>query len=185
MRKPVYHHPDFVIETSDFRTDDKRYWLKLKISSSEQDNILVILKNPSRATKDISDKTIFTVTNYIYKNRSNYEALHNVGIITIMNLIPYYETYSANLASSRSIIYDSENIKRITEFSAETKNVITAWGNAPSGLFAEYEHLKLTVNSILKANKNKVYFVDKYSNSGNPKHGQVWGYSDKLILAAI
>ena len=185
MKKPVYHHPPFVIETSDLRTDDKRYWLKLKISETEKENILVILKNPSRATKDISDKTIYTVTNYIFKNKNNYAALKNVGSITILNLIPYFETYSENLAKNKVIIYDKENINQIKEFCANAENIITAWGNAPSGLFADYEKIKLTVEKILKSNKNKVYFVDKYSNDGNPKHGQVWAYKDKLIQTEI
>lgn len=181
MSKPVYHHPTFVIEASDLRTDEKRYWLKLKISDTEKENIIVILKNPSRATKDISDKTIFTLTNYIYKNRNNYDALKNVGYITILNLIPYFETYSENLAKNKVKIFDEENMKLIKEFSANTKNIITAWGNAPSGLFTDYEKVKLTVQEILKSNKNSVYFVDKYSIDGNPKHAQVWGYQDKLI----
>lgn len=181
MSKPVYHHPAFVIETSDLRTDEKRYWLKLKISDTENENIIVILKNPSRATKDISDKTIFTLTNYIYKNRNNYDVLKDVGYITILNLIPYFETYSDNFAKNKVKVFDEENMKLLKEFTANTKNIITAWGNAPSGLFADYEKIKLTVYEILKSNKNNIYFVDKHSIDGNPKHAQVWSYQDKLI----
>ena len=70
MAKPVYKHPPFVIATSDKRikSENKRLWLSITTDKNLKDTVLVILKNPSRATKDISDKTVYNVTSFIYKN---------------------------------------------------------------------------------------------------------------------
>ena len=125
MTKPVYRHPHFVIRTAEKRIqkENKRLWLNITIDKEKDESIVVILKNPSRATKDISDKTVFK----------------------------------------------------------KHAHVIVAWGDCPKGLYTEYEVLKNTIISYLKANNNKVYYVDKLSKSGNPKHGQIWGYDNHLL----
>ena len=181
MRKPVYRHPEFVIKTEAERTEDKRYWLKLIIDNSKNESIIVILKNPSRATKDISDKTVFNVTNYIYKNAGKYKQLKNIGTIIILNLIPNYETYSEKLLSITSGITDKKNLKTIDRFSSRHKNVIIAWGNPPKGLKEEYNKIKEDVLTILKHNNNDIYYIHKLSALENPKHGQIWAYKDKMI----
>ena len=182
MKKPVYKHPEFVTTTADRRIieQNKRLWLTLTIDETKNESIIVILKNPSRATKDISDKTVFTVTKYIYNNRSKYKQLKDIGTVIILNLIPFYETYSEKLVANSSGIIDRENLKTIQEFTSNHKTVIAAWGDHPNGLAAEYEELKNMVLQIIKDNKNDLYYVDKLSKKGNPKHGQVWGYGDLL-----
>lgn len=181
MRKPVYRHPEFVLKTEAKRTETKRYWLKLTIDQNKSERIIVILKNPSRATKDISDKTVFNVTNYIYKNANRYNQLQNVGTIIILNLIPNYETYSENLLNITSNITDKRNLKAIDVFSSKHKNVIIAWGNPPKGLKNEYNRIKEDVLITLKRNKNDIYYIHKLSALGNPKHGQIWAYKDEMI----
>lgn len=181
MRKPVYRHPEFVTKTKDKRVPDKRFWLKLTIDENKKENIVVILKNPSRATKDISDKTIFTVTNYIYKNSKNYSALKNVGTIIVLNLIPLYETYSENLQLISDRIIDKTNLKWIDRFCSENKNILIAWGNHPKGLKKEFEKIKTSVSKIFEKNGNNIFYVEKFSAQGNPKHGMVWGYDNPLI----
>jgi hypothetical protein len=181
MRKPVYRHPNFVTKTEAKRTEDKRYWLKLTINENKKESLIVILKNPSRATKDISDKTVFNVTNYIYKNSNRYKQLKNVGTIIILNLIPNYETYSENLLNITSNIIDRQNLKTIDNFSSQHNNVIIAWGNPPKGLKNEYNKIKEEVLLTLKKNKNHIYYIHKLSALGNPKHGQIWAYKDKMI----
>lgn len=37
------------------KTADKRYWLNLIIDETKKEDIIVILKNPSRANENISD----------------------------------------------------------------------------------------------------------------------------------
>ena len=182
MNKPVYKHPDFVIKTDDKRIEkeNKRLWLSLNVDSNLKDSLVVILKNPSRATKDISDKTVYTVTSYVHKNRKKYPQFKDIGTVIILNLIPYYQTYAELLASSNLNIIDKENRQIINELTSKHKNIIIAWGDHPKGLYKEYEELKRTTLDSLKTNKNKVFFVDKLSKNGNPKHGQVWGYDNEL-----
>lgn len=183
MIKPIYKHPYFVIKTDDKRIvkENKRLWLSLNIDSNLKDSLLVILKNPSRATKDISDKTVYTVVSYVHKNREKYPQFKDIGTVIILNLIPFYQTYAELLATSNLNIIDKENLQTINELTSIHKNVIIAWGDHPKGLYKEYEELKKTTLDKLKENKNNVFYVDKLSKNGNPKHGQVWGYDNKLL----
>ena len=181
--KHTYKHPNFVLETSDKRieSENKRLWLSLLIDKYAKESLLVILKNPSRATKNISDKTVFTVTNYVHKNRNKYSALKNIGTITIINLIPFYETYANQLVILGTKIIDKQNLDVINDLTLKHNKVIVAWGNHPKGLHKEYEELKQKTLDILKLNRNNVFYLDKLSKSGNPKHGQVWGYENELL----
>jgi hypothetical protein len=182
MTKPVYRYPDFITNISLEKTDTKRYWLKLQFDESKNETVTIILKNPSRANKSVSDKTVYNVSCYIYKNRDKYPEFKNVGTIVILNLIPNYQTYSDQLELLKNEIIDSENLAVIKRFTSQCNYVIIAYGNHPKGLYKEYEELKTSVMDILSENNNKVFYIDKMSNLGNPKHGQVWGYKDDMIL---
>jgi len=180
MKKPIYKYPDFVKKIQLKAAVGKRYWLKLIIDENKADGIAVILKNPSRAGQKISDKTVYNVANYIYRNRDN-EALKNVGRITIVNLIPNYLTDSRKLKELKGHLINNENLRVLRQTCRKNRKVIIAWGNQPTGLYREFEILKNSVMEILSENKNVVFFVDRMTKTGNPKHGQVWGYRDKLI----
>ena len=181
MRKPIYKYPHFIKEVSLSKTDNKRYWLKLVFDETKKESIVIILKNPSKANKEISDKTVYNVSSYIYRNRHKHSVLSDIGSVIILNLIPHYQTYSKELRSLKSDIIDQVNLDTINRFTRQHSRVIIAWGNAPEGLFSQYEAIKNSVMNILSQNKNKVLYVDKLSKSGNPKHGQIWGYKDDLI----
>ena len=183
MSKPVYRHPVFVTNASakQIESENKRLWLSLTIDENLKDSIIVILKNPSRATKFVSDKTIYNVTSWIYKNRMRFRQLENVGTIIVLNLIPFYETYSEKLVKSDVKIIDKENLRSIKTLTGKHKNVIIAWGDHPKGLLKEFEELKKAVFSLFEINKNSVFYIDKLSVKGNPKHGMVWGYDNELL----
>jgi len=182
MKKPVYRHPEFVLKSSDNRNEkeNKRLWLSLTIDNKRTESIIVILKNPSQATKEISDKTVYTVTTFIYKNRNKFKQLKNIGKIIFLNLIPFYETDSTQLKSIQAKINDKGNLDIIKKLTSENKKVIIAWGNHPNGLSKEYKILKKYVYDVLKETKNNVFYVDRFTIKGNPKHGQVWSYEDEL-----
>jgi hypothetical protein len=181
MKKPIYKHQDFIINKEYERTDSKRYWLELTINKDCTENIIVIMKNPSRATLEVSDKTVFNVCNYIFLNKNERSELKNVGKIIILNLIPFYETYSKELVALKEEIIDPANLEVIKKYTSKDSRVIIAWGNHPNKLFNEYEILKQEIFQILKENNNDVYYVDKLSAAGNPKHAQIWGYENELI----
>lgn len=181
-RKPVYKYPHFVQEVTLKKDDGKRYWLKLVFDETKKESIVIILKNPSRANKEISDKTVYNVSSYIYKNRSKHSVLKDIGSIIILNLIPHYQTYSKELKSLKSDIIDQENLDTINRFTSQNSKVIIAWGNHPENLFKIYHQLKNSVMDILVKNNSEVLYVDRLSKIGNPKHGQVWGYKNDLIM---
>lgn len=180
MKEPVYKYPGFVQNVELEKTVDKRFWLKLTIDETKKESIVVVLKNPSRADKTVSDKTVYNVSSYIYKNQDNYDVLKGVGSVIILNLIPHYQTYSKELKSLKSEIVCQDNLDTIKRVTSRHSKIIIAWGNHPSGLYQEYEILKDQVMQILTDNNNQVYYVDKFSKAQNPKHAMVWGYSDKL-----
>ena len=181
MKKPIYNYPEFVKKIRLKAAVGKRYWLKLIIDEDKTDQIAVILKNPSRADHRVSDKTVFNVANYIYRNRDQYVALKNIGKITIVNLIPDYLTDSHRLKEFKDHIINKENLRALRQVCCKNRKVIIAWGNHPTGLYEEFEMLKKFATDILSKNKNVVFFVDRMTKKGNPKHGQVWGYRDELI----
>lgn len=181
MKNPVYRYPDFVNKIELDKTDNKRFLLKLLIDESKTESIIVVLKNPSRADEMVSDKTVYNVLNYVYRNRNKYDVFNNVKSIIILNLIPHYQTYSNQLIPLKNEVVCQKNLDIIKRITGEHSTVIIAWGNHPVGLFQEYEILKEQVMQILTDNNNQVFYVDKFSKAQNPRHGQIWGYSNKLI----
>ncbi len=179
-KKPTYKYPDFVSNVELIKEKSKRYCLKLEINNNKTGTIIVILKNPSRANKSVSDKTVFNVSNYIYKNQKKYHQLKDVGHIIILNLIPNYLTDSKQLIKFKKTIINKKNISILEKYCKKHKNVIIAWGDSPAGLSQEYKQLKTKIKNILTENENHVFYVDKLTKANNPKHGQVWGYKDKL-----
>ena len=162
-------------------SNTKRYALYLELDNSASEPLLVILKNPSRATTQISDKTVYNVSNYIYKNHNKHEALKSIGSISIVNLMPHYQTHSHLLQKQSKTLVDSKNFETIDTLCRHINTVIIAWGNAPKGLDEPYERMKAKTLNILKTHKNRVYYVKQLSAAGNPRHGQVWAYKDPLI----
>ena len=179
-KKPTYYYPEFVSQVSLQTGHQKRYWLCLEIDKQLPEGILVILKNPSRANKMISDKTVYNVSNYIFKNKERFTAFADIGKIIILNLIPNYLTDSSKLIELNGRLINKKNRKILRDFCSQYQKVIIAWGNHPKGLYDVYEQLKAATIDILLQQKNDVFYVDKLSANGNPKHGQVWGYQDEL-----
>jgi hypothetical protein len=179
-REIIYRYPKCVEGKIDLcGEENKRFFLKLPICKDKNEAIAVILKNPSKANKEQSDYTVSHVVNYIKQNKY----LKDIGDIIILNLIPFYETNSAKLKDYKDKLKDKKNLSIIERElkKKELKKVIIAWGNHPKYCSREYKEIKDYVINILKENKDEVYFIDKCSKEGNPKHGQVWRYADKLI----
>ncbi|QOJ28002.1 MAG: DUF1643 domain-containing protein [Ignavibacteriales bacterium] len=180
-RKPVYLHPEFVLRPVALkRTETRRYWLRMRFDTGGEKTVVVILKNPSRATGEVSDKTVFNVANYIYKNSRTNPVLKGAGSVVILNLIPAYETYSERLKERNEALADNENLRYIKKFAKEAAVIIAAWGDPPKGLEKEYTALRDDVMEILNGSSREIFYVDKLSKKGNPKHGQIWGYADKM-----
>jgi len=173
-KKPFYSYPEEYVDINGIKmcceeSENKRYCLEIPLKNRNQDNgIVVILKNPSRAKAKEADKTISTVIRYISKK----EELKDIGKIVILNLMPVYETYSDKLTEDN---IDDKNMEYIVHYTRKYKKTIIAWGNKPKNFRAEkYKELCDIVLKILK--DNEVFRVGEISEKGNPKHGQVWRY---------
>jgi hypothetical protein len=170
------------------RYAENRYSLKIPIGKNKE-NIIVIMKNPSTADEKETDRTIHRVLSYIHK--SNNEILKDIGTVIILNLMPIYLTESKDLKNEKESNQaewqrtEKENLEVIEKFCKKKDKVIVAWGNHPAGLKKDYDRYKKNVLDILKRNGNKLFYVGKLSKEKNPKHGQIWGYENKLVEIKI
>lgn len=170
-----YRYPEFVCK-KDIRireVNGKRYFLKIRVRDSDGESILVILKNPSKATGIRSDKTVSTVLRYVYEN------CKKASYVTIVNLFPNYCTDSNKLVKQiEGKVADSENIEEIRNQIVDCSRVIVAWGKHPRKLKEEAEKVKKLIFPLLKG--KKVESVVRTPPTENPLHGQVWSYAYKL-----
>ena len=158
MRKrPTYHYPKFIRQIRVEGTPHKRYQLNLELDNAHSKGVVVILKNPSRANTTVSDKTVYNVSNYIYKNTTKHKALERVGHISIVNLMPHYLTDSSLLQTKKGALMDCKNFETINTLCRQMTTVIIAWGNAPKGLDQTYQRMTSKVQTILSAQNNRVY----------------------------
>jgi hypothetical protein len=151
--------------------------LKLEVNFKRGgERLVVILKNPSKATKDCSDHTINNVLKYVEEN------LSSIGCVVIYNLFIPYETYSNKLIS----IYRQSSYQNLTGGTLVDKLLqcdlkkssvsIVAWGNPPTQLIKEYQSRILEVVDIIhnSGHDEKVRYVEKITKKGYPLHAQVW-----------
>lgn len=181
MNKRNHKYPDFITEKKYFQENGKRYFLELEFDKNKSQSVVIILKNPSKATDEFSDHTVNRVSNYIFQNRQKYDVFSRVGKIIILNLTPIYETVSSKLKDLTDSIVEKRNLKIVDEYLKNNKLVIVAWGNHPRGFYQDYELLKNEIKESIRKYENNVFYVKSLSLNGNPKHGQGWGYKHKLI----
>lgn len=176
----AYRYPPFAKIISISQQDGKRYSLEVSLEAQGKGSLVVIQKNPSRANDQVSDHTINRVLNYVQGNRNRYSALEEVGCVVFLNLIPWYETYSRKLVRKQDRLADPVNMETISQYLANSGPCIIAWGNPPAGLQDPYIELCTEVMIILKKYGNPVFHVGALTRLNQPRHGQIWGYEDKL-----
>ncbi|WP_257146092.1 DUF1643 domain-containing protein [Bacillus thuringiensis] len=140
----------------------KRYSLEISINTSNaKSTATVIMMNPSKATKICSDDTVNKVLRFFKKYK-------NIPIkkVTILNLFPYYETYSAELAKyvDKNESNDlQDNIDSFENYIDESDLIVLAWGDVPSGFSAKThnKYVKKTMDIITAVQKRDVVYVFK------------------------
>lgn len=170
----VYHYREFIDKNKIYfqgNIENKyRYLLKIPLKSSENKKILVIMKNPSKANKYISDLTIDRVLTFC----------HDEGYseVNIMNLYSYYSSSPKEIGNliengeiNTAIGEDNDNI--MINLMGEINDVIVAWGTNTFNHTKEYKNRIKQVIDIIK-DKN-LYYVESISGKGwYPRHAQVW-----------
>ena len=176
----AYTYPEFANVTAIHQEDGKRYSMEVELNSKGRKTLVVIQKNPSRANAEFSDHTINRVLNYLCLNRGNYACLEGLRKVVFLNLIPWYETYSDRLITRQEALSDPQNLKTIEAFLGTGDACIIAWGNPPRGLGEPYSELSKKVLDLLEKHGNPIYHVGGLTRLGYPRHGQIWGYADRM-----
>lgn len=149
------------IELSDLRV---RFVLEIETTKKGDDiSILVVMKNPSKATQYQSDKTINNVITNLY---SKYNKIY------IVNLYPYYSSNAKGLIS----FFDSKDNKTILEINDHyiekyekiANDILIGWGTNTIGMKDnEYDNRITTVMNLLKKNSKPMYYVHCCKCSNN------------------
>ncbi len=175
-----YKYPPFAHVTEVKQDTGRRYCLEVEMDTPGDIPCIVIQKNPSRANPRNSDHTVNRVLNYLLRNRMEYPCLRGVGRVVFLNLIPWQETYSHRLAEKWGGLPDETNLQTIEACLGKGNPCIVAWGNPPAGLGKPYAALSGKVLEWLARSGTPTYRVGPLTRLGYPRHGQIWGYEDRL-----
>ncbi len=170
----VYEYKDFVNKSGIKFVGDienkKRYLLEIPLKNNGVKKVLVILKNPSKANKSVSDLTIDRVLTFC--NNEGYSKVY------IMNLFSYYSTEPSGITqlidSGRfgDAVGDKNN-QILKETLDAVNEVIVAWGG--NSINRKYYYLK-RINDVINLIKDKnLFYVQGVSKDGYySRHAQVW-----------
>lgn len=177
---PIDICPKSII-TCKLQSQNIRYKLCLEYNGYQSHNneLVVILMNPSKADMSISDDTINNVIKHL---RGGYKYL------TIFNLSPFYGIEPKYLnVSQLNAIHQIENLKYITEYIKKNNisDVLFAWGKCKISL--NKEDKKLPNYQQLKDNKPIIenFFYEqkqKLLNKLSIKTGVTFYSYGKLLL---
>ncbi|WP_051556516.1 DUF1643 domain-containing protein [Alkalihalobacterium bogoriense] len=181
-KERIYKYNTEYVDVENIDIDDEpgyRYSMFVPFKDSITDKLaLVIMRNPSKADKTKSDKTINNVLRFCSKYYSG---------VYIANLYPNYETDSTKVKDF--IESDSYGEKMIKNYEAIDKildnieEVIVAWGtsNTSSKYDEDYE---TNIEKVLENlnNANKSVFAMRFASSNNPWHPRNWEESFDLEL---
>lgn len=153
-----------------------RYLLTVPLNNKGNKKILVIMKNPSKANKQISDLTINRVLAFCYNE--------GYSTVFIMNLYSYYATDSKELAQ---LIKSGQEVKAIGKNNdnilksvlKDVGEIIVAWGSNTFGLTKQYKQRIRQVINLIK-DKNLYYVEASAGKDWYPRHAQVWSVNSGI-----
>lgn len=149
-----------------------RYLLSVNFTdaSSIERPLVVIMKNPSCADENNSDRTVNNILKFAHEN--NYTKVH------ILNLYSLYSTDSKKIkylvnGDKKLVAVGEDNDKVIKETIENVEDIIIAWGTSPKGMKRSYKERVEEVLRFFK-DKNLYYVLEDYHESLYPRHPQVW-----------
>lgn len=151
------------VECIELSQQNIRFLLKVKTNCNNEKKILVVMKNPSKSTKDQSDKT---VNNVIRNLASKYSEIH------IMNLFPYYSTKANGLLSYFDST-DNDTVLMINRMFLEEEtnivdDILIGWGTNTIGMKqCEYKKHIEDVMIFLNKSGKQLYYVHCCSCKNN------------------
>lgn len=149
-----------------------RYSLSVNFNNAnlKKRPLAVIMKNPSRADENNSDRTVNNILEFAHQNK--YTKVH------ILNLYGLYSTDAQKVkelvnAGQEIVAIGEENDKTIKDIIKNVEDIIIAWGTPPEGMKVIYKKRVKKVMSFLEG--KKLYYVfEDYQNRLYPRHPQVW-----------
>ncbi|MBS4022532.1 MAG: DUF1643 domain-containing protein [Dethiobacter sp.] len=175
----IYVYKSFVDKNNIkiINADCRRYLLEIPLNSNKRyKNVLVILKNPSKATKVHSDLTINRVLTFC--NNEGYSKVY------IMNLFSYYSTKPEEIKAlidgeKFEIAIGNKNDKLLKMVLKDLNDVIVAWGgNTIHRKYYYRKRLKEVTKLIMGKN---LYYVQSISEDKYyPRHAQTWSVNQGI-----
>lgn len=188
---PVYRYPSYVTAV---RADDssnpmpRRSRLTIELNRPDGGQALFVMMNPSKATTEISDKTVNGVIKYTYEKCL---ALSNVSRVVVLNLYTVYETASGELANLIAQYgYDCAvgnndqceitNDELISLEAGRSEILVTAWGkpSASDKVLRECGYFRRIGEVLEVIADHRPYHLDTYLRENlYPKHPRGIDYS--------
>jgi hypothetical protein len=183
MTKFVPYDKTFFKKVIDIKEDKitenpRRYSIEIELNRSNNseadENIVIIMMNPSKANRELSDDTVNRIIKEIHIQRKK------VKIITILNLFVVFEKDSKKLKDYISEpgyeftagVNDGDlyNNNDIIEQSCKNANeIIIAWGDGEQKWYRRREN---EVLSLLKRTDVNILCCNSLSKLGYPRHPQ-------------
>jgi len=174
-----------VVDTNKITIDEKqingnrfRYSLTIPLKNKGSQTLLVVMMNPSKATKEQSDSTINRVIRYVTKNRLGYSQ------ISVVNLYPIYETFSRCLQNYED--EEKENLDTIKILLQKSDDILLGWGRPSKKSEIQlhtlrYHHKSLAVIKLCQNLNKNIFIIGSLVNEElYPRHLGRIGYSAKM-----
>ena len=188
---PVYRYPSYVtnVETIDYQgTVARRSKLTIKLAREGVRQALFVMMNPSRATSEISDKTVNGVIKYTFEHS---DVLSSISRIVVLNLYTVYETASGQLGSlvaqhgfEFAAGNDRQSFPKNDELLSQEVNnskfVIAAWGKptATIQVLRECGYFRRILDVLPILESQKTFHLDTSLRENlYPKHPVLINYS--------
>jgi len=173
-----------VVDTNKITIDEKqvngnrfRYSLTIPLKNKGSQTLLVVMMNPSKATKEQSDSTINSVIRYVIENKLDY------SLISVVNLYPIYETSSQCLQNYED--EEKENLDTIKILLQKSDDILLGWGkpkdkNEKELYEMKYHHNSLLVIEMCQNINSSVFILNDLRDDLYPRHLGRIGYSAKM-----
>lgn len=187
----IYKYPSYVKDVSTVDSSNlipRRSKLTIELNRTSGDQALFVMMNPSKATKDFSDKTVNGIIKYTYERNA---VLNSISRIVVLNLYTVYETASGQLAqlvaqygyeftTGNDDQISTSNDKLIALEADRSMFVVAAWGKPSADAKALRDCFYFQrISEVLEILKNhKIFHLDNCLRENlYPKHPRGIDYS--------
>ncbi|MET1248342.1 DUF1643 domain-containing protein [Sporolactobacillus sp. STCC-11] len=162
-------------DTHRYKAFGTRKYLHIELNNKYDKDLTFYLMNPSDADQNFSDATVNRCIDIAYSFFGKYE----IGSISIVNVLPFYEPKSAKLQNVIQTVksfslsfYENEitsNLKVVKRTIKESTYVFLATGGIPNvDDKTEYRKLIHDIYQWVEESKGQAFIGKKYNDKGFP-----------------